>query len=85
VRGTLDWGVLDEKTTHPNTNIERPKWDVADRDRASGLCSVGITGTESHASPFTKWSKTRDWNGDFGVLNGLEQCRSKGIECVKWK
>jgi hypothetical protein len=27
VRGTLDCGVLDEKRTHPNTNIERPKWD----------------------------------------------------------
>jgi hypothetical protein len=27
VRGTLDWGVLDEKWTHPNTNIVRPKWD----------------------------------------------------------
>jgi hypothetical protein len=27
VRGTLDRGVLDEKRTHPNTNIERPKWD----------------------------------------------------------
>jgi hypothetical protein len=26
VRGTFDWGVLDEKRTHPNTNIERPKW-----------------------------------------------------------
>jgi hypothetical protein len=24
---TLDWGVLDEKRTHPNTNIERPKSD----------------------------------------------------------
>jgi hypothetical protein len=24
--GTFDWGVLDEKRTHPNTNIERPKW-----------------------------------------------------------
>jgi hypothetical protein len=27
VRGTLDWGVLDEKRTDPNTNIERSKWD----------------------------------------------------------
>jgi hypothetical protein len=27
VRRTFDWGVLDEKGTHPNTNIERPKWD----------------------------------------------------------
>jgi hypothetical protein len=27
VRGTFDWGVLDEKRTHPNKNIERPKWD----------------------------------------------------------
>jgi hypothetical protein len=27
VRGTFDWGVLDEKRTHPNTNIERSKWD----------------------------------------------------------
>jgi hypothetical protein len=27
VRGTLDWRVLDEKRTHPNTNIEKPKWD----------------------------------------------------------
>jgi hypothetical protein len=27
VRGTLDRGVLNEKRTHPNTNIERSKWD----------------------------------------------------------
>jgi hypothetical protein len=27
VRGTFDWGVLDEKRTHPYTNIERSKWD----------------------------------------------------------
>jgi hypothetical protein len=27
VRGTFDWGVLDEKRTHPNTDIERLKWD----------------------------------------------------------
>jgi hypothetical protein len=27
VRDTFDWGVLDEKRTHPNTNIERSKWD----------------------------------------------------------
>jgi hypothetical protein len=27
VRGTFDWGVLDEKSTHPNTNIGRSKWD----------------------------------------------------------
>jgi hypothetical protein len=27
VRGTFDWGVLDEKRTHPNTNIEWPTWD----------------------------------------------------------
>jgi hypothetical protein len=27
MRGTFDWGVLDEKRTHPNTNIERSKWD----------------------------------------------------------
>jgi hypothetical protein len=27
VRGTIDWGVLDEKRTHLNTSIERPKWD----------------------------------------------------------
>jgi hypothetical protein len=27
VRGTFDWGVLDEKKTHPNTNIERSEWD----------------------------------------------------------
>ena len=27
MRGTFDWGVLDEKRTHPNTNIEGPKWD----------------------------------------------------------
>jgi hypothetical protein len=28
VRGTFDWGVLDEKRTHPNTYIdEGPKWD----------------------------------------------------------
>jgi hypothetical protein len=27
VRGTLDWEVLDEKRTHPNTDIEGPKWN----------------------------------------------------------
>jgi hypothetical protein len=27
VRGTFDWVVLDEKGTHPNTDIERFKWD----------------------------------------------------------
>jgi hypothetical protein len=27
VRGTLDWGVLDEKRTHLNPNIEMSKWD----------------------------------------------------------
>jgi hypothetical protein len=27
VRGTFNWGVLDEKWTHPNTDIERSKWD----------------------------------------------------------
>ena len=27
MRGTFDWGVLDEKRTHPNTNIEGPEWD----------------------------------------------------------
>ena len=27
MRGTFDWGVLNEKRTHPNTNIEGPKWD----------------------------------------------------------
>jgi hypothetical protein len=27
VRGIFVWGVLDEKRTHPNTNIERSKWD----------------------------------------------------------
>jgi hypothetical protein len=29
VRGSFDWGVLDEKMTHPNTEIEGPKWDFA--------------------------------------------------------
>jgi hypothetical protein len=27
VRGTLDWGAMGEKRTHPNTNIEKSKWD----------------------------------------------------------
>jgi hypothetical protein len=27
VRGTFDWGVLDEKRTHPKTDIEGPKLD----------------------------------------------------------
>jgi hypothetical protein len=27
VSGTFDWGVVDEKKTHPNTYIEWPKWD----------------------------------------------------------
>jgi hypothetical protein len=26
VKSTFDWGVLDEKRTHPNTNIKGPKW-----------------------------------------------------------
>jgi hypothetical protein len=26
VRGTFEWGVLNVKRTHPNTNIERSKW-----------------------------------------------------------
>jgi hypothetical protein len=25
--GVFDWGVLDEKRTHPNTNIEGRKWN----------------------------------------------------------
>jgi hypothetical protein len=33
VSGTFDWGVLIEKQTHPNTDIERSKWDF-------GLISV---------------------------------------------
>jgi hypothetical protein len=32
------------------------RMDVAYRGRASGLYRVGITGTISHASPFTEWS-----------------------------
>jgi hypothetical protein len=28
-RDILDWGVLDEKRTHLNTNIERPKRDFS--------------------------------------------------------
>jgi hypothetical protein len=31
--GSFDWGVLDEKRTHPNTDIEGPKRDF-------GLTSV---------------------------------------------
>jgi hypothetical protein len=27
MRGTFDLGVLNEKRTHPNTEIEWPKWD----------------------------------------------------------
>jgi hypothetical protein len=27
VRGNFDWGVLDKKRTHPNTDIEGPKSD----------------------------------------------------------
>jgi hypothetical protein len=27
VKGTSDWGVLNEKRTHPNTDIEWPKYD----------------------------------------------------------
>jgi hypothetical protein len=37
-------------------NQDRGGGTVADRGRASGLYRVGITGTVSHASPFTKWS-----------------------------
>jgi hypothetical protein len=29
MRGTFDWGVLNEKRAHPNTNIEGPKWDFS--------------------------------------------------------
>jgi hypothetical protein len=25
--GTFDWGALHEKRTHPNTDIQKPKWD----------------------------------------------------------
>jgi hypothetical protein len=25
--GTFDWGALNEKWIHPNTDIEWPKWD----------------------------------------------------------
>jgi hypothetical protein len=64
---------------------ERVKIHVADRGRASGLYRVGITGIESHLSPFTKWSKVRDFNEDFRVLNGHEQCRSKWIDSLKGK
>jgi hypothetical protein len=28
MRGTFDWGVLDEKRAHPNTNIGRSKLDL---------------------------------------------------------
>jgi hypothetical protein len=28
VRGTFDCRVLDERRTHPNTNIEMSKWDL---------------------------------------------------------
>jgi hypothetical protein len=42
VRGTLDWGVLDEKRTHPNTNIERPKWDFGPNNVILCHNSVGV-------------------------------------------
>jgi hypothetical protein len=72
-------GIVEGACQKDGTRTARSHVGVADRGRASGLYRVGITGTESHASPFTEWSKIRDCNGDFKVLNGHEQCRSKGI------
>ena len=40
----------------PVSRLPAGETNVADRGRASGLYRVGITGTGSHASPFTKWS-----------------------------
>jgi hypothetical protein len=45
VRGTFDWGVLDEKRTHPNTNIERPKWDFGP---TSAILSHNIVGAVAY-------------------------------------
>jgi hypothetical protein len=50
VRCTLAWGVLDEKRTHPNTNIERPKWDSGPTSVIQCHNSVGavaFVGTEA--------------------------------------
>jgi hypothetical protein len=40
VRGTRDCVVLDEKRTHPNTNIESPKWDFGPTSVI--LCHKGV-------------------------------------------
>jgi hypothetical protein len=45
VRGTLDCGVLDEKRTHPNTNIERSKWDFG---RASVILCHNCVGAMAY-------------------------------------
>jgi hypothetical protein len=42
VRGTLDWGVLGEKRTHPYTNIERLKWDFGPTSVILCHNSVGV-------------------------------------------
>jgi hypothetical protein len=41
VRGTFDLGVLDEKRTHPNTNIEGPKSDFGPTSVIAGHNSFG--------------------------------------------
>jgi hypothetical protein len=43
-------------TVCAKNRVKERKRTVADRGRAGGLYRVGITGTDSHASPFTKWS-----------------------------
>jgi hypothetical protein len=42
VRGTLDSGVLNEKRTHPNTDIEAPKWDFGPTSVILFHNSVGV-------------------------------------------
>ena len=59
---------------------------VADRGRASGLYRVGITGTVSHASPFTEWSKNETVLGVLGAGWGTSRVdQGRNLESVGWE
>jgi hypothetical protein len=50
VRGTFDWGVLDEKRTHPITDIEGPKRDFRPTSVIlcrNSVCAVDYVETEA--------------------------------------
>jgi hypothetical protein len=50
VRRTFDWGVLDEKRTHPNTNIGRSKWDFGPTNvRLCHKCVGAVNYVETEA------------------------------------